>query len=121
MVAAGRVKRRFVVTPSFHGSEWFAWDRRWSSVTDTPGSNVDQWFLTVEERDNAASGIDRRGGDGRGWTDGNAVTVLVHGASYFRRLYEELSTVGPGDRAWFFDWRGDSDERLAGPGTELGS
>ena len=86
-----------------------------------PGSAVDQWFLTVEERDNAASGIDRRGGDGRGWTEGNAVTVLVHGAAYFRRLHEELSTVGPGDRAWFFDWRGDSDERLAGPGTELGS
>jgi phosphatidylserine/phosphatidylglycerophosphate/cardiolipin synthase-like enzyme len=86
-----------------------------------PKSDVDQWFLTVEERGNPVSRIDRGGGDGRAWTDGNAITVLVHGASYFRRLHEELSTVGPGDRAWFFDWRGDSDERLAGPGTELGT
>src|SRR5438477_507089 len=74
-----------------------------------------------EERGNAASEIDLRRGDGRGWTEGNAVTLLVHGATYFARLHQELSALGPGDQVWFLDWRGDAGQRLAGPGTELGS
>jgi phosphatidylserine/phosphatidylglycerophosphate/cardiolipin synthase-like enzyme len=84
-------------------------------------STPEQWFLSAEERGNAVSEIDRRRGDGRGWTDGNAVTPLVHGATYFTRLHEEFSTLGPGDQVWFLDWRGDAGQRLAGPGTELGS
>ena len=82
---------------------------------------TEQWFLSAEERGNVASAIDRRQGDGRGWTDGNAVTPLVRGAAYFARLHQELSSLGPGDQVWFLDWRGDAGQRLAGPGTELGS
>jgi phosphatidylserine/phosphatidylglycerophosphate/cardiolipin synthase-like enzyme len=84
-------------------------------------STTEQWFLSVEERGNAGSAIDRRRGDDRGWTEGNAVTPLVHGAVYFARLHEELSNLGPGDQMWFLEWRGDAGQRLAGPGTELGS
>ena len=84
-------------------------------------STTERWFLSAEERGNAASEIDRRRGDGRGWTEGNAVTPLIHGATYFARLHQELSSLGPGDQVWFLDWRGDAGQRLAGPGTELGS
>ena len=44
------------------------------------------WFLTADERGNLDTDIDRRRGDGRAWTEGNAVEALVHGATYFRRL-----------------------------------
>jgi len=79
------------------------------------------WFLSTEERGNNASEIDRRRGDGRGWTEGNAVTPLIHGVAYFAQLHTELSRVKPGDQVWFLDWRGDASQRLAGDGTELGS
>ena len=84
-------------------------------------STTEQWFLKAEERGNAVSEIDRRRGDGQGWTEGNAVSPLIHGADYFARLHQELSGLGPGDQVWFLDWRGDAGQRLAGPGTELGS
>jgi phosphatidylserine/phosphatidylglycerophosphate/cardiolipin synthase-like enzyme len=84
-------------------------------------STAEQWFLSAEERGNVSSQIDRRRGDGRGWTEGNAVVPLVHGAVYFARLHEELSSLGSGDRIWFLEWRGDASQRLAGPGTELAS
>ncbi|HXJ64438.1 MAG TPA: phospholipase, partial [Actinomycetota bacterium] len=79
------------------------------------------WFLSAEERGNPSSAIDRRRGDGLGWTEGNVVTPLIHGATYFARLHEELSSLGPGDEVWFLDWRGDAGQRLAGAGTALGS
>src|SRR5262249_39503320 len=82
---------------------------------------ADSWFLSAEERDNSASEIDRRRGDGLGWTEGNSVTPLVHGATYFARLHTELSRMGRGDEVWFLDWRGDATQRLAGDDTELGS
>ena len=84
-------------------------------------STEQRWLLSAEERGNQASEIDRRRGDGRGWTEGNAVVPLVHGVSYFAALHRELSLVGPGDQVWFLDWRGDVSQRLAGHGTELGS
>ena len=83
-------------------------------------SIVERWFLSAEERGNDATRIDRRRGDDKGWTDGNAVTPLIHGANYFARLHDELASVGSGDQVWFFDWRGDAGQRLAGPGTEVG-
>ncbi len=82
---------------------------------------IERWFLTVEERGNATSVIDLRRVDGRAWTDGNQVAPLVHGAVYFARLHAELSTLGPGDQLRFLDWRGDAGQRLAGPGTDLGT
>src|SRR5918995_1977564 len=80
---------------------------------------VDDWFLTPEERRNPATEIDRRRGDGKAWTDGNHVQVLVDGTEYFRRLYEVLCVLGRGDSVHFTDWEGDPDELLAGPGTEV--
>ena len=82
---------------------------------------ADSWFLGAEERGNTFSQIDRRRGDGRAWTAGNAVTPLVHGAAYFVRLHAELSHMGTVDQVWFLDWRGDASQRLAGDGTDLAS
>ncbi|MBA2625562.1 MAG: phospholipase, partial [Acidimicrobiia bacterium] len=79
------------------------------------------WFLTPRERGNIDSAIDRRRGDGRAWTDGNAVEALVHGRTYFRRLLGELRRLDRGAWVHFTDWRGDGDERLDGEGTELGT
>jgi hypothetical protein len=84
-------------------------------------ATTEQWFLSAEERGNTASEIDRRREDGRGWTEGNAVTPRIHGAVYFARLHQELSSLDSGDQVWFLDWRVDAGQRLAGPGTELGS
>ncbi|HYL51849.1 MAG TPA: phospholipase D-like domain-containing protein [Acidimicrobiia bacterium] len=80
----------------------------------------DDWFLRPDERGNRRTDIDRRRGDGRAYTEGNAVDVLVDGATYFRCLLESLRRLEPGDRLMFTDWRGDADERLDGPGTEIG-
>jgi hypothetical protein len=73
-----------------------------------------RWFLGVDERGNPHTGIDRERGDGRAWTDGNAVTALVHGATYFSRLLDTLRPLRSGDFVLFTDWRGDADERLGG-------
>jgi phosphatidylserine/phosphatidylglycerophosphate/cardiolipin synthase-like enzyme len=84
-------------------------------------TRVDDWFLDAEERGNPATGIDRRRGDGRAWTAGNRAEALVHGAEYYRRLLAALRTLRAGDLVAMSDWRGDADQRLHGPGTELGT
>jgi len=76
-----------------------------------------EWFLTTEERGNPATSIDRDGS----WVEGNLVRPLVHGAPYFRRLYDELCQLRSGDRVYFTDWRGDSDEALYPDGPSLGT
>jgi phosphatidylserine/phosphatidylglycerophosphate/cardiolipin synthase-like enzyme len=81
----------------------------------------DDWFLRVDERGNRATEIDRRRGDGQAWTEGNRAEALVHGASYFPRLLVALRSLEPGDLVALTDWRGDADELLDGPGTELGA
>lgn len=45
---------------------------------------------------------------------------LVHGATYFARLHEELTALRRGDRVFFTDWRGDADERLLPGGPSIG-
>ena len=80
---------------------------------------LEDWFLTPGERGNDATEIDRRRGDGRAWTTGNDVRVLVHGREYFTRLYAQLCTLQRDEWIHFTDWRGDPDERLNGPGTEI--
>ena len=77
------------------------------------------WFLTAPERGNPHTEIDAYKDADRGWTTGNRATALVHGATYFARLYEELCRIEPGGWVHFTDWRGDPDERLAGPNTEV--
>lgn len=77
-----------------------------------------RWLLTGEERGNRSTELDHRRG-GEAWTSGNDVRVLVHGAGYFAELLHETRQLRAGDVMMFTDWRGDPDERLAGPGTEV--
>lgn len=82
---------------------------------------VQRWFLAPEERGNPATDIDRLGEAGTSWVEGNVVRPLVHGATYFRRLYDELSGLRAGDRVYFTDWRGDADELLLPDGPTVGN
>jgi phosphatidylserine/phosphatidylglycerophosphate/cardiolipin synthase-like enzyme len=85
-------------------------------VENDPGD----WFLNRSERGNPASDV-QAGADGRSsWSEGNLVLPLVHGATYFARLREELTALQPGDRVWFTDWRGDADERMLPDGPTIG-
>lgn len=94
---------------------------------DVPGVDEEEdpatrsWFLTPQERGNDASSIDWvPRDDGRGWVAGNQVRPLIHGATYFRRLHEELCELKQGDRLYFTDWRGDRDEKLLPDGPTIG-
>ncbi len=77
------------------------------------------WFLTAAERDNPDTEIDRRHANGFAWTEGNEVRPLLHGAPYFAELLESVRAMRRGDLLLFTDWRGDPDEPLDGPGTEV--
>jgi phosphatidylserine/phosphatidylglycerophosphate/cardiolipin synthase-like enzyme len=79
-----------------------------------------EWLLTAEERGNPATQIDAVREDGRAWTVGNLVGVHVDGASYFARLHELLTGLGPDDWIYLTDWRIDATRHLVGPGSELG-
>ncbi|MBB5868299.1 phosphatidylserine/phosphatidylglycerophosphate/cardiolipin synthase-like enzyme [Allocatelliglobosispora scoriae] len=81
--------------------------------------SVTTWFLTKSERGNAATTIDSRNPDGLAWTEGNRVRALVHGSAYFRELLTAIEGTDAGDVVMFTDWRGDPDEQLDGPGTEI--
>ena len=71
-----------------------------------------QWFLTAEERGNPASGIPA-------WSAGNRVQPLVHGATYFDVLVDEVEALGVGDYLFFTDWRGDPDELMRPDGPTV--
>jgi phosphatidylserine/phosphatidylglycerophosphate/cardiolipin synthase-like enzyme len=79
------------------------------------------WLLTAGERGNPATRLDRRRPDGKAWSEGNEVRPLIHGATYFGELLDAVRALEAGDLLLFTDWRGDRDERLAGPGTEVGT
>jgi len=82
---------------------------------------VARWFLSPDERGNPATCIDDLPAATPGsWALDNTVRPLVHGATYFRRLYEELCRLRAGDRVFFTDWSGDADERLLPDGAEVG-
>jgi phosphatidylserine/phosphatidylglycerophosphate/cardiolipin synthase-like enzyme len=85
---------------------------------DAPDHPVDDpaivsWFLGEGDRANPATDL-------RVFTTGNLVQPLIDGRSYFARLCAELSATEPGDQVYFLDFRGDLDERLDGPGSEVG-
>jgi phosphatidylserine/phosphatidylglycerophosphate/cardiolipin synthase-like enzyme len=85
---------------------------------------ADRWFLTPDERGNPDTDLDsapNSGPDsaGQSWSAGNRVIPHVHGAVYFRRLFEELCALHAGDRVFFTDWRGDADQRLTEDGHEI--
>jgi phosphatidylserine/phosphatidylglycerophosphate/cardiolipin synthase-like enzyme len=77
------------------------------------------WFLLPAERGNPATTLDSRHPDGASWTTGNRVRPLIHGAAYFAELYAAIRRTRSGDLLLFTDWRGDPDERLDGPGSEI--
>jgi phosphatidylserine/phosphatidylglycerophosphate/cardiolipin synthase-like enzyme len=70
------------------------------------------WFLTADERGNPYT-------HGPAYTDGNEVRPLIHGSTYFAELLRAIRDTAPGDLILFTDWRGDPDQRLDGPGTEV--
>src|SRR5438445_8458390 len=78
-----------------------------------PGVVFGDWLLSRAERGNAATRLVRA------WSDGNQVRALVHGAAYFAELAAAIRRLGPGELLLFTDWRGDPDEQLDGPGTEI--
>jgi len=87
----------------------------------TIDGSAGSWFLLPGERGNPGTDIDRMGDVDGSWVDGNLVRPLIHGATYFHRLYEELCALRPGDRVYFTDWRGDSDEKLLPDGPTIGA
>ena len=95
----------------------FARRRRGSRGGETADLNA--WFLSADVRGNTSTRLDSRHSDGEAWTSGNLVRLLVHGAVYFVELLGAVRAMRPGDQLFFTDWRGDSDERLDGPGTEV--
>ncbi len=78
-----------------------------------------EWFLTPAERGNPATILDRRHSDGGSWSTGNAVEPLVHGAAYLPQLRRAVEAMRAGDMLLFTDWRGDPDQVMDGPGTEV--
>ncbi len=71
-----------------------------------------QWLLTEQERGNPHTTLP-------GWTAGNLAEPLVHGATYFDRLVDEVRSLDAGDHLFFTDWRGDPDERLRDEGPTV--
>ena len=82
-------------------------------------SDVDKWFLTAQERGNPHTELDSRHADGAAWSTGNLVRPLVHGAVYFSELLAAIRRMRAGDQLMLTDWRGDPDELLEGPGTQV--
>ncbi|GIJ47750.1 phospholipase D [Virgisporangium aliadipatigenens] len=74
--------------------------------------DLTEWFLAADERDNPDTALPL-------WTTGNRATPLVHGATYFDRLVEEVEALEEGDHLFFTDWRGDPDERLRDEGPTV--
>ena len=90
-------------------------------TTDTPAPELGEWFLTADERGNTGTVLDRRHHDAAAWSTGNGVRALIHGAVYFRELYHAVQAMSAGDLLLFTVWRGNPDQLLNGPGTEVGS
>src|SRR4029079_15688740 len=80
---------------------------------------MSDWLLTANERGNPHTGLDRRHPDDAAYTDGNEVRALIHGAEYFRDLYERIAEMVAGDMIFFTDWRGAPNQRMRGRGTEI--
>ena len=70
------------------------------------------WLLSADERGNPATALPA-------WTAGNLAEPLVHGATYFDRLVDEVEQLKAGDHLFFADWQGDADERLREDGPTV--
>ena len=83
---------------------------------------LEGWFLTSPSGATIHRLDRRRPDDGPAWSTRNKVETLVHGATYFGRLLEAIRGLGPGDRLYFTDWRGDPDQLLSDdPNSEVGA
>ncbi len=82
----------------------FGYSRRVSELAD--------WFLTAEERGNPASAI-------ASWCAGSRAEPLIHGATYFDQLVNEVEALGDGDYVFFTDWRGDPDQKMREDGPTV--
>jgi phosphatidylserine/phosphatidylglycerophosphate/cardiolipin synthase-like enzyme len=80
---------------------------------------LDDWFLTPEERGNPMTEIDSGRATGVAWTEENRVDFLIHGATYFTRLTEVISSLEASDEVRLTDWRGDGDERVSSDGSTI--
>ena len=76
------------------------------------GVRLDEWFLTDSQRANPASALPA-------WSEGNDVTVHVHGSAYFERLVDTVTSMRAADQLLLTDWRGDPDERLRTDGPSV--
>jgi phosphatidylserine/phosphatidylglycerophosphate/cardiolipin synthase-like enzyme len=74
---------------------------------------LDDWFLTPDERGNSSTTIDSWRENGLAWSEGNQVTFLIDGSTYFSRLCEVVSNLTSLDEIRFTDWRGDGDELVS--------
>jgi hypothetical protein len=83
-------------------------------------SSVAQWLLSTAERGNVWTRLDRDHPGQVAWTSGNEVTPLVHGRSYLPELLRCVRLMDRDDLLLFTDWRGDPDQLLDGPGSEVG-
>jgi phosphatidylserine/phosphatidylglycerophosphate/cardiolipin synthase-like enzyme len=77
------------------------------------------WLLTKSERGNDHTRLDDLRPGEAAWSVGNLAEPRIHGATYFTELLKEIAALRAGDILMFTDWRGDPDERLDGPGTEV--
>ncbi len=82
---------------------------------------LDDWFLTLEERENSHSRIDASESSRNAWTEGNDVSFLIDGEAYFSQLLEGFLALRRGDQVRFTDWRSDGDERLSESGPTVRS
>lgn len=80
----------------------------------------ERWFLSSAERGNVWTRLDRDHPGHVAWTSGNDVTALVHGRTYLPELLHCVQLMRRNDLLLFTDWRGDPDQLLDGPNTQVG-
>jgi phosphatidylserine/phosphatidylglycerophosphate/cardiolipin synthase-like enzyme len=73
------------------------------------------WFLSSAELRRPGPSTVRD----RAWTEGNRVSPMIDGRTYFARLAEVLTPLAPRDQMFLTDWRGDDDEKLTDDGPTL--
>jgi phosphatidylserine/phosphatidylglycerophosphate/cardiolipin synthase-like enzyme len=73
---------------------------------------IEDWFLAADERGNPATSLPA-------WCEGSLAEPLVHGASYFARLVDEVEEMVEGDYLFFTDWRGDPDQLMRDGGPTI--
>jgi phosphatidylserine/phosphatidylglycerophosphate/cardiolipin synthase-like enzyme len=80
---------------------------------------VERWFLSADERGNYWTRLDRDPAGRQAWSSGNDTTPLIHGKVYFAELLRCIRLMRADDLLLFTDWRGDPDQLLNGPDTEV--